>query len=77
MGVAALMAYLYPRVIPVHDLAPDAAFADAVTGRLVLPTFIPASYLWMEPDGAYLMGASSFLLRFDFGTFPYAFLQLV
>lgn len=56
MGVASLMTYLYPRFIAVHDLTSDVAFPDSVSGELVLPTPMPASYLWMEPDGAYLAG---------------------
>ena len=56
MGCQALMNYLYPRFFAVHDLADETAFPDPVTGRLALPAFLPASYLWMEPDGAYLIG---------------------
>lgn len=52
------MAYLYPRAVAVHDLRPNTAFPDPTTGRLSLPAPMPDSYLWMEPDGAYLMGGS-------------------
>lgn len=54
-GASSLMAYLYPRAVAVHDLRPNTAFPDPTTGRLSLPAPMPDSYLWMEPDGAYLM----------------------
>ncbi|KAG8939549.1 COPII coat Sec23p-Sfb3p heterodimer component [Tulasnella sp. 424] len=54
-GASSLMAYLYPRAVAVHDLRPTTAFPDPTTGRLSLPAPMPNSYLWMEPDGAYLM----------------------
>ncbi|KAG8921373.1 COPII coat Sec23p-Sfb3p heterodimer component [Tulasnella sp. 417] len=54
-GVSSLMLYLYPRTVAVHDLRSSIAFPDPRTGRLSLPAPMPNSYLWMEPDGAYLM----------------------
>lgn len=54
-GVSSLMSYLYPRTVAVHDLRSSIAFPDPRTGRLSLPAPMPNSYLWMEPDGAYLM----------------------
>ncbi|KAM0748281.1 hypothetical protein T439DRAFT_291785 [Meredithblackwellia eburnea MCA 4105] len=53
-GVAATVGLLYPRMFPIHTLPDDVGFADE-TGRLVLPSLIRASYLRMEPHGAYLI----------------------
>ncbi|KAG9014795.1 COPII coat Sec23p-Sfb3p heterodimer component [Tulasnella sp. 427] len=55
LGAAGLMSYIYPRTVAVHDLPNNVAFPDVRTGRLSLPAPMPNCYLWMEPDGAYLM----------------------
>ena len=44
MGAAELSVYLYPRVIPIHNLQPEDGFPDE-TGHLRLPPALRASFL--------------------------------
>ncbi|KAI5477132.1 protein transport protein SEC24 [Pseudohyphozyma bogoriensis] len=53
-GVAATVGLLYPRMIPLHNLPDEVGFPEP-SGKLKLPTFIRASYVRMEPNGAYLI----------------------
>ncbi|KAF5400452.1 Transport protein Sec24B [Paragonimus heterotremus] len=58
MDVKQSAAYLYPRIYPVHNLAPN------FEGQLVYPpAAIRCSYEWLQPDGAYLLenGTNLFL----------------
>ncbi|WVW80627.1 hypothetical protein I302_102613 [Kwoniella bestiolae CBS 10118] len=45
---------LYPKLLAVHDLNENVGFPDS-RGKLVLPTFMRASYGWMVAEGAYLL----------------------
>lgn len=54
MGVAELSVYLYPRVIPIHNLQPEDGFPDE-TGHLRLPPALRASFSRVEPGGVYLV----------------------
>lgn len=56
-GVAATVGLLYPRMLPIHTLAPDAGFGGQ-NGKLVMPPLMRTSYARMEPHGAYLIGPS-------------------
>lgn len=62
LSVVATMMLLYPRLLAIHDLADDVGF-PASNGRLKTGRFMRASYNWMVSDGAYLMSASTVLLR--------------
>ena len=46
---------LYPRIIPIHSLAPDSGFPDPNTGHLIVPSSIRASFSRIEEGGAYLV----------------------
>ncbi|OCF56260.1 protein transporter SEC24 [Kwoniella mangroviensis CBS 10435] len=45
---------LYPKLLAIHDLNESVGFPDD-KGKLVLPTFMRASYGWMVAEGAYLL----------------------
>lgn len=51
-----IMSRLYPRIIPVHNLPQAVGIPDPITGRLTLAYFTPASYVYLEADGAYVLG---------------------
>ena len=55
MGALELSLYLYPRMIPMHNLQPEDGFADSETGHLKMPPSIRASYSRVEPGGVYLL----------------------
>ena len=54
LGVNGIMNLLYPRMLAVHDLAPDVGFLGT-NGRLRLPAFMRASYAYMVAEGAYIL----------------------
>jgi protein transport protein SEC24 len=56
-GVAATVGLLYPRMLPIHNFSDEMGFPDE-NGKLVLPSLMRTSYARMEPNGAYLVGAS-------------------
>lgn len=55
MGSAELSLYLYPRMIPIHNLNPEDGFTDETTGHLKLPPGIRTSFSQVEPGGVYLV----------------------
>ncbi|KAJ9145480.1 Transporter sec24 [Pleurostoma richardsiae] len=55
MGALELSLYLYPRMIPVHNLQPEEGFADPQTGYLKMPPSIRTSFSRVEPGGVYLV----------------------
>lgn len=55
IGAAELSLYLYPRVIPIHNLQPEDGFPDPATGHLKVPPSIRASFSRVEPGGVYLL----------------------
>lgn len=55
MGCMEMSLYLYPRMIPVHNLQPEEGFADAQTGHLKLPPAIRAMFGKIEEGGVYLV----------------------
>lgn len=57
-GLTATLNLLYPRVLAIHDLAPDIGFVGS-NGRLKLPQMMRASYAYMVAEGAYLLCKSS------------------
>lgn len=71
MGAMELSLYLYPRMIPIHNLQPEEGFADAETGHLRMPPSIRASYSRVEPGGVYLVdNGQQVLLWFHSQTSP-------
>ena len=55
MSMTSLPLFLYPRILPLHSLAPESCFADPETGHLILPSTIRASFGRIEEGGAYLV----------------------
>ncbi|KAL2163445.1 hypothetical protein VTH06DRAFT_5502 [Thermothelomyces fergusii] len=55
MGPLELSPYLYPRIIPLHNLRPDEGFPDPQTGHLRMPPAMRASFSRVEPGGVYLV----------------------
>ncbi|KAJ4215330.1 COPII coat Sec23p-Sfb3p heterodimer component [Fusarium solani] len=55
MGALELSLYLYPRMIPIHNLQPEEGFADPETGHLKVPPSIRTSFSRVEPGGVYLV----------------------
>lgn len=55
MGSSELSLYLYPRMIPIHNLNPEDGFTDEATGHLKLPPAIRTSFSRVEPGGVYLV----------------------
>jgi protein transport protein SEC24 len=71
MGPLELSLYLYPRMLPIHNLQPDEGFADAETGHLKLPPCIRTSFSLVEPGGVYLVdNGQQCLLWFHAQTSP-------
>ncbi|KAI0156046.1 hypothetical protein BJ166DRAFT_532035 [Pestalotiopsis sp. NC0098] len=54
MGPGELSAYLYPRMIPIHNLSAEDGFPDE-NGHLKVPPSLRASFSRVEPGGAYLV----------------------
>ncbi|KAK4192223.1 hypothetical protein QBC35DRAFT_484600 [Podospora australis] len=55
MGALELSLYLYPRMIPIHNLQPEDGFPDPTTGHLKMPPSIRASFSRVEPGGVYIL----------------------
>ena len=71
MGSLELSLYLYPRMIPVHNLQPEEGFADPETGHLKMPPTTRASFSRVEPGGVYLVdNGQQCLLWFHSQTSP-------
>lgn len=71
MGALELSLYLYPRMIPIHNLAPEEGFADPETGHLKMPPTIRTSFSRVEPGGVYLVdNGQQCLLWFHSQTSP-------
>lgn len=71
MGALELSLYLYPRMIPLHNLQPEEGFADAETGHLKMPPSIRTSFSRIEPGGVYLVdNGQQCLLWFHAQTSP-------
>lgn len=71
MGALELSLYLYPRMIPVHNLQPEDGFADPETGHLKMPPAIRTSFSLVEPGGVYLVdNGQQCLLWFHSQTSP-------
>lgn len=54
MGALELSLYLYPRMIPIHNLAPEDGFANE-DGHLRMPPSVRASFSRVEEGGVYLV----------------------
>lgn len=54
-GPLELSLFLYPRIIPLHSLPPNACFPSPETGHLVVPPSVRASFSRIEEGGAYLV----------------------
>jgi protein transport protein SEC24 len=72
MGALELSLYLYPRMIPIHNLQPEDGFPDPSTGgHLRMPPSIRASFARVEPGGVYLVdNGQQCLLWFHAQTSP-------
>lgn len=55
MGALELSLYLYPRMVPIHNLNPEDGFPDPETGHLKMPLSIRTSFSRVEEGGAYLL----------------------
>lgn len=55
MGALELSLYLYPRMIPIHNLQPEDGFADPETGHLKMPPAVRTGFSRVEPGGVYLV----------------------
>lgn len=54
MGVQDTMELLYPKMLPIHSMSPEAMQPDE-NGRVRLPRLMRVSYARMEAHGAYLV----------------------
>lgn len=54
MGASELSLYLYPRMIPIHNLAPEDGFPNA-DGHLQMPPSARCSFARVEEGGVYLV----------------------
>lgn len=54
IGPGEMSVYLYPRMIPIHNLAPEDGFPDE-NGHLKVPPTIRTSFSRVEPGGVYLV----------------------
>ncbi|KAK3321609.1 hypothetical protein B0H66DRAFT_176105 [Apodospora peruviana] len=71
MGALELSLYLYPRMIPIHNLQPEEGFPDPQTGHLRMPPSIRTSFSRVEPGGVYLVdNGQQCLLWFHSQTSP-------
>lgn len=71
MGALELSLYLYPRMIPVHNLQPEEGFPDPQTGHLKMPPSIRTSFSRVEPGGVYIVdNGQQCLLWFHAQTSP-------
>lgn len=71
IGALELSLYLYPRMLPLHNLQLEEGFADPETGHLRLPPSIRASLSRIEPGGVYLVdNGQQCLLWFHSQTSP-------
>lgn len=55
MGPLELSLYLYPRIVPIHNLEPGDGFLDSETGELRIPPTLRASFSKMETGGVYIV----------------------
>jgi protein transport protein SEC24 len=55
IGALEMSLYLYPRMIPIHNLQPEEGFPDAKTGHLKMPPGIRTSFARVEAGGVYLV----------------------
>ncbi|CAK7199823.1 COPII coat Sec23p-Sfb3p heterodimer component [Sporothrix eucalyptigena] len=55
MGALELSLYLYPRILPLHNLQPEEGFPDPETGHLKMPPSMRATFAKVEPGGVYLV----------------------
>lgn len=55
MGALELSLYLYPRMIPIHNLNPEDGFPDLETGHLRMPPALRTSFGRVEEGGVYLL----------------------
>lgn len=55
MGALEMTLYLYPRMIPLHNLNPEDGFPDPETGHLRMPPAVRTSFGRVEPGGVYLV----------------------
>ncbi|OAA65274.1 sec23 sec24 family protein [Niveomyces insectorum RCEF 264] len=70
MGALELSLYLYPRILPLHNLQPEDGFPDE-TGHLRMPPAMRATFSRVEAGGVYLVdNGQQCLLWFEKQTSP-------
>ncbi|KAI0202146.1 hypothetical protein F4808DRAFT_449854 [Astrocystis sublimbata] len=77
MGATELSLYLYPRMIPIHNLDEADGFPEEATGQLKLPPAMRTSFSRVEPGGVYLVdNGQQCLLWFHAQTSPNLLIDL-
>lgn len=61
IGCTELSLYLYPRIIPIHNMSPEDGFANE-QGQLQVPPTVRASFSKIEEGGAYLVDNGQIVL---------------
>jgi protein transport protein SEC24 len=61
IGCTELSLYLYPRIIPIHNMQPEDGFPNE-QGQLQVPPALRASYSKIEEGGAYLVDNGQMIL---------------
>ncbi|KAI1310209.1 COPII coat Sec23p-Sfb3p heterodimer component [Mortierella claussenii] len=74
MGVSESIAFLYPRMIPVHEMDEKLGVMDSA-GRVFLPPLVRVSYARLNPAGAYLLENAQALYLWLGRDVPSEFLQ--
>lgn len=54
-GISAMIQYLYPKLLALHDLTNDICIPDPAGTQMRLPSLMRCSYIWMENNGIYLI----------------------
>lgn len=71
MGPLELSLYLYPRIIPIHNLEAGDGFVGSETGELQIPPSLRASFSKIETGGVYLVdNGQGILIWFHAQTSP-------
>jgi protein transport protein SEC24 len=71
MGLTELSLYLYPRIIPIHNMSPEDGFPNE-RGHLIVPPALRASFSKIEEGGVYLVdNGQSILLWLHARTSPH------
>ncbi len=61
MGLTELSLYLYPRIIPIHNMTPKDGFPNP-SGHLIVPPSLRASFSKIEEGGVYIVDNGQIIL---------------